>query len=538
MLSAAIASDGTHLWVADTSSSASHVGALYEMVAGKLLAVESPLLTTPRLLTASSTGVYTLNASNVVAVTNPATLLTTSLSDPSIVNPVALVAAGNFLWVLNAPATTNAPGSITGFDLTKGQVTQIKNKAFSAPIQMAATSSALWVLNQDGSLERVDLTTQHVTSFDVGVGTITHMASDPADLYLTIMNGATTSLVSVDASSQVVTTYASALLNDVTSLSVTPTTVWVGASSGGPFNDGSLVSFDRVSTNFAAEGDPALFNPVAVAAVGTTPWFLGKDSVGVMVLGAVTSPTSVTFTQGLRPPRVPSTSLAPWPNPMNGACQLNSLRSSFVVTTACTNEQLQGIDVAHELEHVRPMTLPTNWSALSNAEQLFVLADLERVDRKLPPFLGLNKALSTEARSALRRGGDPSVAPGFALSVNTKTGYVAFGGTWSENFSPLSADYLWMYNDGWAGTLTANVACTSVRAAPCWAHRNELLGLAAKVRLAVGLTCRTCEMGAGGYTYQSGAHWYTSYVDLVERPAGAPPTMYFTWAKDVVPYLS
>lgn len=533
--SAAIASDGAHLWIANTSATAS--AGLFEVVADKLQPVLSSLITAPRLLAATSDGIYMVNSNDVVTVTNPVSEVTTALSDSSINNPVALVAQGGYLWVLNAPRSTNTHGSITGFDLATGQVTRVTNQAFSAPVQMVATTSALWVLNKDGSLDRVSLDTKQVTTLQPAGETITNMASDATGLYLMVTSGITSSLLSVNPVSEDVTTFTNTRLANVTSMSVSPTTVWLTSSTGGLFNDGSLVSFDRVASDFGVVSDASIFNPVAVAVVGTVPWFMGNDAVDDVVIGAVTAAPASAFTQGVLPPRSPSTSLAPWPNPMNGACQLDPFRDSFVVSAACTSEQLQSIDVAHELEHIRPMTLPTNWATLNPPEQLFVLADLERVERKLPPFLGLNRALSSEASRAVRRNEDPSPAPGFVMSATTTNGLAALAGTWSQNFSPLSADYFWMYNDGWAGALTGNLACTSAKSSGCWAHRDELLGLAAKMRLAVGLQCRTCEMGAATYLNQVSAHPYTSYADLVERPAGAPPPMYFTWAKNVVPHL-
>jgi len=537
LTSAAIVSDGTNLWVGDTSSGAARPDSLFEVVGNSLQSVASPLLTTPQLLAAASGSIYTLNASDAVTITNALTHSTSSLSDPSINAPLALVAQGGFLWVLNSIGPRNSHGSITGFNLATGRVTLIENHDFSGPVQLAATAQALWVLNRDGSLDRVDLVTNRVTSLNDGSGTILNMASDATGLYLVVDSGAAMSLVSVDPSSENVTTYTSSSLAGVTSLTVTPSTVWMSTSAGGPWSDGSLVSFDRVSNSFAVVADPAIFNPVAVAVVGATPWFMGRDPVGAVVFGAVAPTPAPAFTRGILPPRVPVASLAPWPNPMNGACQFNTLRSGFVVTAACTNEQVQSIDVAHEVEHVRAMTLPTNWDTLTPGEQLFVLADLERVDRHLPPYLGLNRALSREASDAARRSEDPSVASGFALHANTSAGLVAFAGTWAQNFSTLAADYFWMYDDGWAGASTGNVDCTSAKAASCWGHRDELLGLAPQEGVAVGLHCQTCEMGAASYLYQGSAHWFSSFVDLVERPAGAPPPMYFTWKTDVVPYL-
>jgi hypothetical protein len=41
-------------------------------------------------------------------------------------------------------------------------------------------------------------------------------------------------------------------------------------------------------------------------------------------------------------------------------------------------------------------------------------------------------------------------------------------------------------------------------------------------------------MGAG-FAVVAGSGAFT---DLVERPAGRPPAMYFTWARNVLPFLS
>ena len=209
---------------------------------------------------------------------------------------------------------------------------------------------------------------------------------------------------------------------------------------------------------------------------------------------------------------------------------------TFSNDPGCTQYVLQAINNARAIEGVRPMVLPTNWYSLTTQQQLFVVADLERVDRGLPPYLGLNAALSSAAQSAARRRADPGVAPGFPIG-NDAQGLPGMDGAWSSGFSVLLADYFWMYADGWGGTraATVNVACTSPGAAGCWAHRAELLGTAPGFNPGVGLGCANCEMGTGfAIVDGSGA----SYADLIEVPApGALPPMSFTWARDVAPFL-
>lgn len=196
-------------------------------------------------------------------------------------------------------------------------------------------------------------------------------------------------------------------------------------------------------------------------------------------------------------------------------------------TGGCTNALLMDINHARALEGVRPMVLPSNWYTLTPAEQLFVVADLERVDRGLPPYLGLNGQLSRAAQSAAAQFSDPSSASGFAGS--------AVAGAWGSGFSVLAVDYAWMYSDGWGGSAnsTSNVDCTSATAEGCWAHRDELLGVPCAFNPGIGLHATNVEMGASVEVVDGSG----SYVDLLETPNGASPAMTFTWANDVLPYL-
>lgn len=200
----------------------------------------------------------------------------------------------------------------------------------------------------------------------------------------------------------------------------------------------------------------------------------------------------------------------------------------------CTNYLLEAINHARAIEGVPPMTLPANWYTLTIPEQLFVLADLERVDRGLPPYLGLNRALSANAASAAAHTVDPTIARGFPIAY-TPASYAMLGSVWSNGWSPLLADYGWMYNDGWGGSIaaTSNAVCVSAKAPACWGHREQLLGSDPGFNPGVGLECTTCEVGTG-YAHVSDG----SYADLIEKPAGAPPAMYFTWARDVAPFIS
>ena len=219
-------------------------------------------------------------------------------------------------------------------------------------------------------------------------------------------------------------------------------------------------------------------------------------------------------------------------NPVGNPCSTQPTNQSG----ACDSYLLAAINRARRVEGVStPMVLPSNWGRLSVTEQLFVLADLERVGRGLPPYLGLNRALSANAADAAAHDADPTVAKGFPVGLNP-AGWYGVGGTWAggDTWSTLEADYLWMYNDGWGGKYgTENYDCVSATSKGCWGHREELLGWDPQNNAGAGLGCTNCEMGTGFAM----VHGMGSYVDLIEKPAGVAPAMYFTWSRDVRPYL-
>ncbi|MGA2433012.1 MAG: hypothetical protein ABSG09_06085 [Acidimicrobiales bacterium] len=205
---------------------------------------------------------------------------------------------------------------------------------------------------------------------------------------------------------------------------------------------------------------------------------------------------------------------------------------TFSNVPACTAYALAAINNARAMENVAPMILPSNWDSLSVPEQMLVVTDLERVARGYPPFLGLNAALDREATSAASTNEDPALARGFATGYDA-LGLSAFGGSWVGGWNVLVGDYVMFYSDGWGGvTGTANVACVSPSSFGCWAHRDELLGNAPHFNDGVGLWCATCEMGAG-YAVVKGN---SSYTQLIELPAGRPPSMVFTWQREL-PYF-
>jgi len=272
------------------------------------------------------------------------------------------------------------------------------------------------------------------------------------------------------------------------------------------------------------------------------------------MVGAVATPIGAT---GILPPENPSVNLAPSPNFLSsGLCRASAVATpctnpcvrmagpssnrrvvfpAFSGTPTCTQFVLRALNAARSDESLPAIVLPSNWFTLKAQEQLFVIVNLERTARGLPPYLGLNRQLHASAQSAAQHEVDPAYAKGFRTGLDPE-GVPGMGATLAVGYTTLEADYVWMYEDGWGGSssLTPNLACTFAGALGCWGHRDQLLGFDGTYNFGVGLHCTTCEMGTG-FAIVRGTGVFTS---LIELPAASPPPMYFTWAKNVVPYLA
>ncbi len=230
---------------------------------------------------------------------------------------------------------------------------------------------------------------------------------------------------------------------------------------------------------------------------------------------------------GIVPPGNPTHNapvLAPVPtscgDPAPMAPAASQPAAAFGSAARCTAFFLRGIDAARAAEGVGPMVLPSDWARLTGAEQLFVLADLERVDRGLPPYVGLSASLDGASQQAAEAGTDPSLALPLVAAA---------AGNWAGDVpSTLAADYDWLYVDGFG---SGNESCSAPGAPGCWGHRDGILGAV------TGLGCTDCVMGAGS-ALASGSGWRTSFAEIVAEPVrpGAMPT-FFTWQHDVLPYL-
>jgi len=215
---------------------------------------------------------------------------------------------------------------------------------------------------------------------------------------------------------------------------------------------------------------------------------------------------------GIVPPDNPSANIAESPN------FVSICRQDGVTSAPCTSAAIQANDAARAQEGLSAMALPSNFSSLTPGEQLFVLTDIERVDRGLPAVVGMVAQFDTDAQSAAAANTDPtpsSVPPGSTV--------LRWASNWSEGSGPLGSNYNWMYDDGPGST---NVDCTTATPAACWGHRDNELGFnAATVAASHGILV----MGAAEATVPADSPW-TSDAVLLAIVTGNPSYTY-TWAQ-------
>jgi hypothetical protein len=240
--------------------------------------------------------------------------------------------------------------------------------------------------------------------------------------------------------------------------------------------------------------------------------------VGGVCLVAAAGPAGAIA--GLLPPDLPQANVGWQYGPPCTSGQLDE-------SAACQASELSQIDGARANEGTGPMNLPSDYVSLTVPEQIFVVTELERVDRGLPPLLGLTATADASAQAAAAAATDPTKPTGSLSSASAWSG--------GDN-SPLEADFGWMYDDGCGsgptgGPGSGNIACTTSTAWtqwPSWGHRDVILSTLTEPG------CAACVAGAGYST----APGYPSFTLVVAAPAGPTPPMVFTWSADVRPFLS
>src|SRR6516164_7828662 len=155
----------------------------------------------------------------------------------------------------------------------------------------------------------------------------------------------------------------------------------------------------------------------------------------------------------------PPRSLPPKPD-FTRVCAPNGVDAS----EPCIAAVLAAIDAARAAEGVKAMTLPSGFATLTVPEQVLVAINLERVDRGLPPFVGLTAVLDANAQRGADIADDPP-DPGAAYTVADTE--------WAGGSSNgLDAVYGWMYDDGIG---SGNLDCQHRSDQGCWGHRKGIL---------------------------------------------------------------
>ncbi|HWF15506.1 MAG TPA: hypothetical protein VG244_04940 [Acidimicrobiales bacterium] len=213
---------------------------------------------------------------------------------------------------------------------------------------------------------------------------------------------------------------------------------------------------------------------------------------------------------GLLPPNDPGVNL-PLPS-----CPSSS-SSSYVDTPQCVAAYLTAIDAARASEGIGPMNLPSDWYSLTVAEQTFVVTNLERVDRGLPPVLGLVASLDNDAQAGANSNQDPIYGGSPGPAVATATIW-----SWTETgqANPLVSDFFWMYADG-----------------PSWIHRNGILDARCN-----DSGTQYCVAGAASAATSFGSCTGScaglSVAELFVTASGTPPPLVFSWAQAATSSLS
>jgi len=303
---------------------------------------------------------------------------------------------------------------------------------------------------------------------------------------------------------------------------------WLVASDGGIF------AFGDASFRGSMGGQP-LDAPIAGMAAspgGGGYWMVGIDG-GLFAFGAAQfygsllspgrSPAPASPAPASPAPASPSATVVATGHPAtNVPPNPNFLDACYPQNTnsTCVNEIVQATDNARQSEGLGAIRLPTDYGSLTPAEQLFVLVDLARVDRGLPPVVGLTATLDADAAAAAASNADPT-----PTSVPSGMNVVAWVSNWAENGNPLGAMYFWMYDDGLG---SGNIECTPSNNSGCWGHRDNVLGLTPYQKAYGG----TLVMGASQAVPSADQGW-ASDAELIVLATGPQPSYLYTWADAV-----
>jgi IPT/TIG domain len=175
------------------------------------------------------------------------------------------------------------------------------------------------------------------------------------------------------------------------------------------------------------------------------------------------------------PPRldseIPSVDVGPLPTPV-----VPESWSGPNPNAECGRGGVVGLDYCGAtLEGLAPLTLPANWTSLSDPQQGFVLINLERIERGETPMVGISTTLDEDAAAGADANTDPSVSP-----ITDGVG----GSIWSSGSFVDTGLSGWLYDDGPGGF---NLDCTGSTTWGCFGHRDNILDYRTNSELAAGV---------------------------------------------------
>lgn len=188
----------------------------------------------------------------------------------------------------------------------------------------------------------------------------------------------------------------------------------------------------------------------------------------------------------------------------------------------CITQEIEAIDNAQVEEGLQPISINiAAFTELSSAEQMFVLTDLERVIRGLPPV----QAMTTQLDSVATKGAVQMTDP--ALNGWTLTGgrsAIAWDSNWAGGLNTVGSDYFWLYSDGEG----YNIDCTPTDQSGCFQHEENVLA-------PISGTCngqRTLpQMVMGAGTATTAEYGPSEAEIIVQECGGLPSDAVFTWSQ-------
>jgi len=188
----------------------------------------------------------------------------------------------------------------------------------------------------------------------------------------------------------------------------------------------------------------------------------------------------------------------------------------------CITQELEAIDNAQTQEGLQPTIIGiAAFTQLSPADQMFVLTNLERVIRDLPPVMALTAQLDSIAEEGAVRMTDPALS-GWQLTGGK--GAIAWDSNWAGGLNTVGSDYFWLYSDGEG----YNIDCTPTNRSGCWQHEENTLAPISG-SCSDPKTLPQMVMGAGAATT---AEYGPSEAEIiVQECGGLPSDTVFTWSE-------